>query len=621
MKRTVLIPFTLSFAALSLAQTQPPDTWVRLHFGLNMLLPGPARGSATDYAQWPLNPNDPTDPNQLNNISKPTSNTGIASNNSWITPLRIADNLGNDVTISGTTYTALHGDYKFRIPGYEWLFYPNSSGATAAHQGFVYDYINRLAYRGGQRGISDAQNLLINMTPWLGNDANYSSGWTSLTGAVSVSQRDEWRPVGSGVQSAIGSNISSYIQNVYKYTSYFAACTSINWSTGNLSPSGNASVDFTKRYLAGTDPYYGYNERKIMFQLGNEPGIGHPGGSASGPIGSWQGLFDSYNGIFQSVSFAPPAASNFFGASMPISYAGAEYILPAVSFLADPSDWMEYKGNGGSDYHFNFGHGDTPGENELATCSDELWRSGVSGSWTQNATRRALHFRSPRMLCIQIDGSGNDIYDTWGNKKYVNYIGSGCRWETAAEYAARWVTALKKQLKLVQNLPMKSSSTNAIPTLTDVTELYLSNGSLGCGNIGRQTDGSMIGSISIGSTTLTNLRAAANQRFLDGKSQYPPVRVDVIKAISSAMYAEENGNGTKWRDTYGLGTIYWWGGTASDPRFETGLHHVQQNPTSGAWEVSDDTSTQYNTATTYVPDEDLRLSLDEIKAIFNKTSL
>ena len=80
-------------------------------------------------------------------------------------------------------------------------------------------------------------------------------------------------------------------------------------------------------------------------------------------------------------------------------------------------------------------------------------------------------------------------------------------------------------------------------------------------------------------------------------AQAMPTRESLLAAIRDELFARD----TAKTLTPNLGKIYWWGGYWADPRSETGICNDNNNDTIG-----------------YNPWGDLRLTLSEIKALWNK---
>ncbi len=324
---------------------------------------------------------------------------------------------------------------------------------------------------------------------------------------------------------------------------------------------------------------------RIGFQLGNEPGAAHPGGSVYGNPGSWAGIGQVMQDTTNGLKYRPDDnyASKLSGGTTwtnPIN-------LPAFSFLTEarnqafltPDLYGQVKA-------INWPGAYVPGLLETFSYYDELFGATNNFSWAVPATRRSVHYRSPQLRWIRAN-DGQPVF--WPDLNADNSLNG--RWENAQEYAKRWCDDFVLAMKGYGRLPMPSAASTV-----DFTECYLTYGELNSqvldtGNyqftvngVPKTTDQIRAESLLKGST-----RVIGNQSIV---APLPPTRISIFAAIRDELYA---------RSTAGklpnLGRIYWVNAYTADPRRETGFPNT-------------DPITSYN------PWADFRLTLPEIKTLY-----
>ena len=335
--------------------------------------------------------------------------------------------------------------------------------------------------------------------------------------------------------------------------------------------------------------------QKIGFQLGNEPGTGHPGGSAFAPVGSWAGLGRVNEGVTVGINYGvSPAVRTALG--IPTSFGTNPLSMPAFSFLNENANQINANYVSNRLKTFQQSGALSPGVAELGSYSQEM----NNFKWPVQCGRRSLHFRSPvlRWRFFRNDfgeamtGSNDLLFygpqdPTWG------------AWETPQQYAKRWVEELERSADLVANLPMPAAT-----KVVDVTECYFVNGDLGATPFDANMTGVSGANITFADKTLDQVRSMAkSHRMQNGRfspllpSQVPPSRKELLIAIREELYRRDviQKNLSK-----NVGRIYIWSSLSRGCRDMSGLNANNSGDVVG-----------------YNPWDDFRLSFDEIKAIWN----
>lgn len=335
--------------------------------------------------------------------------------------------------------------------------------------------------------------------------------------------------------------------------------------------------------------------QKLGFQLGNEPGTGHPGGSMFAQIGSWEGLGRVNEGVLAGINYGvSPAVRTQLG--IPASFGTNPLTLPAFSFLSEAMNQINGNYVGGKLMNFQQSGAFAPGLNEVATYGKEM----AGYRWAQQCGRRSLHFRSP---VLRWKFFKNDFGMVGGDGRELLHHGpqdpAWGRWETADEYAKRWVADLEKGVDMIANLPMPTAS-----KVVDITECYFVNGDLGAAPFDANMVDTTGAKINFANMTLDQVRTAAkSNRVKSGKftpllpTQLPPTRQEILVAVRNELY---NRDVVQKNLTKNLGRIFIWSSVSMGCREMTGLNAGTGNNIVG-----------------YNPWGDFRLSSEEMKAFWN----
>lgn len=345
----------------------------------------------------------------------------------------------------------------------------------------------------------------------------------------------------------------------------------------------NFAVDLAKPMFPGkiTENIVG----RMGFQLGNEIGAAHPGGSVYGPPGDWTGMGQVMEDTTNGISWRPDdnyTSSLAGGASWtnPIN-------LPAFSFLTE-SRGQAFVNQTlyGQVKSIQWPGATVPGLREIYSYYDEVFGPSNNFGWAAQASRRSVHFRSPVIQWIRAN-DGVRVY--WPDINPDLTLNG--RWENAQEFAKRWVDEFALVLKGYGRLPMPSPA----PTV-DMTECYLTYGELNSkilspdnyqftvNGVPKSTDQIRADALQMGSTSVVSGQSIV--------APVPPSRRELFAAIRDELYTRSVQGGLP-----NLGRIFWVNGYTSDPRRETGFESV-------------DPITSYN------PWADFRLSPAEITTLF-----
>lgn len=533
-----ILSLALSFVSLSAFADQTPEEWTQEHFGVNILLPfkNPNTGGWL-FPSYAVQPWDETDTGVTASTAYTYANSGSTS-----------DVYGSAMfTDSYWLTNRLPEGTWIRTPAYTWEMAPDPTGAIA-NQDVTYLVAvlkNNLLGYPARTDPKLGLNVLWNLTPAVfpGN-----SNWNTLDNQPTL--RDPWRPV-SATYSALSTGIENFI----------------NYANGYLGAFGGWQSQTTYNWLP-----------RQAFQLGNEPAVGHPGGADTGPVGSWTGLGPLMQGTMLSHTWGANFNSGAWGTNV--------RVLPAFSMQLDFNQFSAGGANGGVG-RYNTVDSGSPGVNELFSYYDEMF--GPSGSpytWANQCTRRAIHFASPTIQKVTNDARGNKSY----LNDQLNYP-----YETASQYAERWVQALRRAVIATSRLSMPGS----MPAIVDITECYITSESVGLEQL---AEGQSLG----GSTwtfsgkSLADVRYQARYMVRNGTTQVPPSRNDILAAIRTELMNNPIPN---------LGRIYWWGAYDADPRFQTGLLPSQEKMMPDGQKIT-------SAVTNYEPAIDYRLTRTELRTLF-----
>ncbi len=429
----------------------------------------------------------------------------------------------------------------------------------------------------------NALNLLLVVLPGINAHTGTTDSWTKVTvdplgnklpnplKLLQPRERDWWRPE-QAMLPYLKQSLQRYVNIV----------------------NDSAATQARSRFGVARAKTFNFVQ-KIGFQLGNEPGTGHPGGSAFAPVGSWAGIGKVNDGVTVGLNYGvSPAVRTALG--VPPSFGSNPLSMPAFSFLNENANQINANFVGGKLMNFQQSGALSPGVAEISSYGQEM--NGYK--WSQQCGRRAMHFRSP---ILRWRFFSNDFGDLMGNGKDLLFYGPQDpkygTWETAEQYAQRWVSELERSVDLVANLPMPAAS-----KIVDVTECYFVNGDLGA----MPFDANMIdgngANISFADKTVDHVREIAkNYRVQGGKlmpllpAQMPPTRKQLLLAIRNELYHRDV---VQKNLSKNLGRIFIWSGLGRDVRDQCGLNANNTGNIVG-----------------YNPWSDFRLSFDEVKALWN----
>lgn len=557
--------------AIASAQTAE---WYAARFGYNAPAPDLfSNQTQNDYKNYIFNEGKPNA--RFNNSAQVMLGSGVKQatigrpyndpgNRPWNDLYEQTDLLPKNTWVRVTGNLANHFPEPFNMKGH------------ANPQRNYYAIITRIMFRGND--LSNGLNLLWNITPGVYPSSTPTDPWKQISvspwGAAlnqavvtdDPAKRDWWRP-----QDVYFPYLRNHVQNfVYD----------VNNVASNIVRQRSPSGPITENFIG-----------RMGFQLGNEPAAGHPGGSVDGQVGSWDGVGKVLEKTTAGLDYRP-LPSNMNTNQVPNGFGSNPINMPAFSMFSEGVDSYRLNYVKGQLRNIQWGGPIAPGLNEIATYSKEM--NGMQ--WPTICGRRSLHYMSP-ILRWKFNATtaymSNNTNDLLASQPFDPSSG---RWETAAEYAKRWVIELEKQVDLVGNLPMPGSS-----NVVDITECYLT-GAQSAGTFlpaGIKTsNGSPLDFKAYTFDQIRELSRSGSNK--DGTytpwQQVPPSRESLLAAIRTELYNRDMAKTL----TPKLGRIYWWGGYYSDPRAETGLN-------------SDDN----NDVNSYNPFADFRLTLSEVKALWN----
>ncbi|MEI8282372.1 MAG: hypothetical protein WCG75_08200 [Armatimonadota bacterium] len=565
---------TLALVLLGGIATAQTDAWYASRFGFNAPAPDLFKNqTVNDYKNYGFN--DGIVGARWNNSPAMLTGAGITQSGTgksysdptchlWTDLYEITDLLPKNTWVRVTGNLANH----FPDPY-------NPSGQVNKERN-VNAIVNRIMFRGS--GFTSGLNILWNITPGVYPTEYTNDSWINLdkdaVGAKLVNaintgdsaKRDWWRPY------------DVYLPYLKKHVQAFVY--DVNDAAAQVTRSRTTGT-MTENFIS-----------RMAFQMGNEPAAGHPGGSVDGQVGSWEGTGRVLEGTMAGLDYKPRPAT-MTASQVPTTFGTNPLTMPAFSMFAENVDAYRLNYVKGQIRNIQWAGSMSPSLNEIATYSKEM----VGKNWQTQCGRRALHFNSP---VFRWKFNPNSAYNSTNTNDLLTSSlidPAAGRWETPAEYAKRWVAELEKQVDLVANLPMPGTA-----KIVDITECYFRVAESGgiAFNPGTQfADGT---SPNYQSMTMDQVRAMSRSyKNVNGVMvplpQAMPSRESLLTAIRAELFARD----TAKTLTPNLGKIYWWGGYWADPRREAGLC------------IDGD-----NNAIGYNPWGDLRLTLSEIKALWNK---
>jgi hypothetical protein len=557
--------------AIASAQT---DAWYAARFGFNAPAPDLfGHQSANSYKNFVYNEGKPAA--RFNNSAGMMTGAGIAkatTGRSWSDPAYHgwADTFEMTDLLPKNTWVRVPANIQNHFPN------PVNSNGQVNRDRNTGAIVGRIMFRG--TNLSNGLNILWNITPGIYPTETSADGWSNITtnpsGAAlpnaivtgDPALRDWWRPRDEFLPY-LKAHIQTFVWDV-----------------------NDAAANITRQRTTGTMTENFIS--RMAFQLGNEPAAGHPGGSVNGQVGSWDGVGKVLEGTMSTTDYRPRAA-NIIANQVPTNFGTNTLTMPAFSMFSESSDAYRLNYTKGQIRTIQWAGSVSPGINEVASYQKEM----TGKVWAANCGRRALHFNSPT---YRWKFNANSQYNSTNTNDLLTStlidpaLG---RWETPAEYAKRWVVELEKQVDLVSSLPMPGSS-----KIVDITECYFTtaqSGGVGFNPGTKFADGKVP---NYAAMTLDQVRAMSrSHKLVDGAmvpiGQPMPTRESLLVAIRTELYARDMA-GTL---TPNLGKIFWWGAGWPDPRTETGLCIDEGDNAIG-----------------YNPWGDLRLTLSEVKAIWNK---
>jgi len=569
---------SLSTAALlllgAMASAQTAD-WYATRFGFNAPAPDLyAIQSPSDYKNFAYreaNPNSRwnTTPASMKGMGTVQAATGKTWNDPtnylWTDLYEMTDLLPKN------SWVRVAGNLLNHFPE---PFNPKGHANAARNYGAI---INRIMFRGND--LSNGLNILWNVTPSVYPSQSTTDSWSTITtnpwGTKLASnittgdpaKRDWWRP-----QDPYLPYLKVHVQNfVYDVNDY----------ASNIVRQRTPEGPLTENFIA-----------RMSFQMGNEPAAGHPGGSVDGVVGSWTGVGKVLEKTMSGIDYK--AYPSYYAMNnIPAGFGTNQLVMPAFSMFSENPDSYRINYIKGQLRNIQWGGNVAPGLNELATYYKEM--QGMN--WPTLCGRRALHFNSPTLRWRFNPPTGYASTAAGDLLTSKPFDPSQGRWETPAEYAKRWVAEMSRQVDLVANLPMPGSS-----KIVDITETYFGGSHSGAIMLDPSFKLENGNTPNYQSMTFDQIREMARSYSNDGGvlkplQQLPPSRESILAAIRTELYAQDIAGTT----TPNLGRIYWWGGYYPDPRLETGL-----------------TADSNNNVIGYNPWGDFRLTLSEIKALWNK---
>lgn len=564
---------TAAFFLLGAASFGQSAEWFAARFGFNAPAADLfANQSASDYKNFVFNSGNSAA--RWNNSSAMMLGSGVQTVSQGLAWNNPTNHLWSDLyemtdLLPKNTWVRVTGNLGNHFPN------PYNPKGQVNRERNLQAIIGRIMFRGTD--LSNGLNILWNITPGVYPNTSAADAWSSIgvdpNGNVvnnlialgDPARRDWWRPSDEFLPY-----LKNHVQS-FVYDANNAAADIVRQRSGT----GNMTENFVAR---------------MSFQMGNEPAAGHPGGSIDGAVGSWTGVGKVLEQTMASVDYRPSAAT-IAADQVPATFGSNSLAMPAFSMFSETTDSYRVNYVKGQLRNIQWGGSVAPALNELATYGDEM----NNYTWPGKCRRRALHFNSP---VYRWKFNATSTYSSVQPNDLLAsrpFDPSQGRWETAAEYAKRWVDELEKQVNIVASLSMPTK----IKTV-DVTECYFS----GAQSAATWMDSATTyngGSVSYATMSFDQLRSLARSTFNDGNvlkklQQMPESRENILAAIRTELYNRDMAKTLNPN----LGRIYWWGGYYNDPRLETGL--------------GTDASNNVNS---YNPWADYRLTLSEVKALWN----
>lgn len=334
----------------------------------------------------------------------------------------------------------------------------------------------------------------------------------------------------------------------------------------------NYAIDTIREYTKVKKINHNYISR-MQFQLANEVGAGHPGGSILSDYGKWTGVGQMLEDTTSGIKWR--SDDSYLASFLPIGgYGESQLVLPAFSFLTEGRDGIGFHQlpDGTGNRWIQFPGASVPGLNEIFTYQDEMYGPNNSFGWAAQCSRRAFHFRSPNIQWISTQGWRTQWVELWPNGT------ANGQWETATQYAQRWCDELDLALRGYARLSMPGTQ-----PVVDVTECYLTRGELAHryldpGNFQFVVNGAPRSEDQIREAS----RTLGSQRMVNGQPvNFPPspARITIYAAIRDELFARVQAGKMK-----NLGRIYWENAYTADPRARTGFSNVDPINVYNPWE-------------------------------------
>ena len=565
---------TLALILLGAVASAQTDAWYASRFGLNAPAADLFAGqNANEYKNYAFNEGNASA--RWNNSKAMLSGSGVIpatigrsysdpGNHHWADLYEITDLLPKNTSVRITGNLLNH----FPEP-----FNPNGQVNKERNLNAI---VSRIMFRG--TGLTNGLNILWNLTPGVYATQWGTDPWVTLDkdamGATLVNpvntgdaaKRDWWRPY------------DVYMPYLKKHVQTFVY--DVN----------DAAAQITRQRTTGTMTENFIS--RMAFQMENEPAAGHPGGSLDGQVGSWEGVGRVLEGTMAGIDYRP-RRTTMLASQVPSTFGTNPLTMPAFSMFSEGVDSYRMNYVKGQIRNIQWAGALSPALNEIATYSKEM----TGKNWQTLCGRRALHFNSPVFKWkFYVKSSYNSTAaDDLLTSSLIDPTQG--RWETPSEYAKRWVAELEKQVNLVSSLPMPGTA-----KIVDITECYFTVAESGglpfCPGVGFEGGGAP----DYKNMTMDDLRKLSRSYHFGNGGMKPlaqpmPSREALLAAIRDELFARDSTKSL----TPNLGKIYWWGAYWADPRSETGLCTNDSNDTNG-----------------YNPWGDLRLTLSEVKALWNK---
>lgn len=347
----------------------------------------------------------------------------------------------------------------------------------------------------------------------------------------------------------------------------------------------NYAIETIREYTRLRRINHNYVSR-MQFQLANEVGAGHPGGSIINDFGKWTGVGQMLEDTTAGIKWR---ADDFYSqAYLPTGgYGESQLVMPAFSFLTEGRDGIGFYQlpDGTGNRWIQFPGAMVPGLSEVFTYQDEMYGPNNNFGWASVCSRRSFHFRSPNIQWISTQGWRTQWVELWPNGT------ANGQWETATQYASRWCDELELALRGYARLNMPGTQ-----PVVDITECYLTKGELAHRYLDPSNYQFVVNGVA---RTPDQIREASrtlgSQRIVNGQPvnfSPSPTRISIFAAIRDELCKRVQAGRLK-----NLGRIYWENAYTADPRARTGFSSV-------------DPINVYN------PWDDFKLSTAEIRTLY-----